>query len=178
VGPLTGGSPGPARPTGGPSRERPVAARRTRRPQRGFTLIELLVALLVAAVIIGMVTVSGTPSPERALRFDAERLAQLLSLAREEAQVRGSPIRFESDSEGFRFMIYRDRQWRPITDDGDLRARAWGTETRLLVDRPDGRRSLDFGRDMVEAPYRVRLQRPGATVTIVANGLGSFEVLE
>ncbi len=146
--------------------------------QRGFTLIELLVALLVAVVLIGMVAVSGSPSPERALRFDAERLAQLLSLAREESQLRGAPIRFESGAEGYRFLIYKDRQWRAITDDGDLRARPWPTETRLLVERADGRRSLDFGRDLVEPPYRVVLQRPGATVVIVANGLGSFEVPE
>jgi general secretion pathway protein H len=160
VGPLSGGAPS------------------LRRAARGFTLIELLVALLVAAVIIAMVTISGSPSPERALRFDAERLAQLLSLAREEAQVRGAPIRFESDDTGFRFLVFRDRQWRPIADDADLRARAWSVETRLMVDRADGRRTLDFGRDLVEPPYRVRLSREGASVTIVANGLGAFEVLE
>jgi general secretion pathway protein H len=176
VGPLTGRRPVSARACAG--RLPPHGRASERRRTSGFTLIELLVALLVAAVIIGMVTVSGTPSPDRALRFDAERLAQLLSLAREEAQVRGAPIRFESDATGFRFTIYRDRQWRVITDDRDLRARPWDTETRLLVERPDGRRTLEFGRDLVEAPYRVRLERPGATVTIVANGLGSFEVLD
>lgn len=144
--------------------------------QRGFTLIELLVALLVAAVIIGMVTVSGAPSPERSLRFDAERLALLLSLAREEAQLRGAPIRFEHDSRGYRFLIFRDRQWRVVSDDGDLRERAWPAETRLIVERADGRRALDFGRDLVEPPYRVLVQRSGATVAIVANGLGGFEV--
>lgn len=148
------------------------------RRSAGFTLIELLVALLVAAVIVGMITVSGAPSPDRALRFDAERLAQLLSLAREEAQLRGSPIRFESDGNGYRFLIFRDREWRVLTDDGDLRPRPWGTETRLLVQRADGRRALEFGRDLVEPPYRVVLQRPGAAVAIVANGLGSFEVVE
>jgi general secretion pathway protein H len=158
-------------------RARPEA-RGARAPHAGFTLIELLVALLVAAVLIGMVTVSGSPSPERALRFDADRLAQLLSLAREEAQVRSAPIRFDSDAEGYRFLIFRDRQWRILSDDGDLRPRAWDVPTRVLVDRADGRRTLDFGRDLVEPPYRVRLQREGASVTILANGLGSFEVLE
>lgn len=153
------------------------AANGSARRARGFTLIELLVALLVAAVIIGMVTVSGTPSPERALRFDAERLAQLLSLAREEAQVRGSPIRFEADGDGFRFVIFRDRQWRAL-EDPDLRPRSWGTPTVLRIERADGLRVLVFGRDLVEPPYRVRLQRDGASVTIAANGLGSFEVLE
>jgi len=178
VGPLSGPDTFAARAERG---RLPESARQTAphpRAQRGFTLIELLVALLVAVVLIGMVAVSGSPNPERALRFDAERLAQLLSLAREESQLRGAPIRFESASEGYRFLIYKDRQWRPITDDGDLRARPWPTETRLLVERADGRRSLDFGRDLVEPPYRVVLQRQGATVVIVANGLGSFEVPE
>ena len=32
----------------------------------------------------------------------------------------GAPIRFESDDTGFRFLVFRDRQWRPIEDDGDL----------------------------------------------------------
>jgi general secretion pathway protein H len=153
-------------------------ARFRRAAARGFTLIELLVALVVAAVIVGMITVSGSPNPERALRFDAERLALLLSLAREEAQLRGAPIRFESDTRGFRFLILRDRQWRPITDDGDLRARPWNVETRLLIERADGRPTLEFGRDLVEPPYRVRMQRPGAAVTIVANGLGAFDVVD
>jgi general secretion pathway protein H len=168
VGPLSGGPPSPGRAARGPQHRRP----------HGFTLIELLVALMVAAVIVAMVTVSGSPNPERALRFDAERLAQLLSLAREEAQVRGAPIRFESDDTGFRFLIFRDRQWRPIDGDVDLRARAWDVETRLLVERADGRRTLVFGRDLVEPPYRVRLVRQGASATIVANGLGAFEVAQ
>lgn len=142
----------------------------------GFTLIELMVTLVVFAVLIGMVTISASPSPQRDLQAEADRLAQLLSLAREEAQVRGAPIRFESDETAFRFLVFRDRQWRPVTDDGDLRAREWSSETRVSVDRPDGRRTLEFGRDLVEAPYRVVLQRPQASVTILANGLGAFEV--
>ena len=157
---------------------RALSAQRGFIGQRGFTLIELLVVLIVAAVITGMVTMSGSPSPDRVLRQDAERLALLLSLAREEAQVRGAPIRFESDSSGYRFVIFRDRQWRTVADDGDLRPRPWSTETRLLIERADGTASLEFGRDMVEAPYRVRMQRPGASVTIVANGLGSFDVVD
>ncbi len=144
----------------------------------GFTLIELMVVLMVIGVVAGMVTMSAAPSPQRELRADADRLAQLLSLAREEAQVRGAPIRFEADASGFRFVVFRDREWQPITDDRDLRPRPWASETRVAVDRPDGRRVLEFGRDLVEAPYRVVLQRPEAAVSIVANGLGAFEVVD
>jgi general secretion pathway protein H len=144
--------------------------------ERGFTLLELLVALVVVAVLIGMVAVSGTPAVDRALRFEAERLAQLLSLAREEAQVRGAPIRFDADADGYQFAIFRERQWRPILDDRDLRPRRWEAQTRVVVVRADGAARLVFGRDLVEAPYELRLQRDGATAVIYANGLGSFEI--
>ena len=126
---------------------------------------------------IGMVTVSGAPNPERALRFEAERLAQLLSLAREEAQVRGAPIRFQTDGRVYRFAIFKDSQWRVIDDDSYLRPRRWDVETGVQVARSDGARALEFGRDLVEAPYRVRLIRGDLWAEIVANGLGTFEVL-
>ena len=80
------------------------------RSARGFTLIELLVAIVVAGVALAMVAVNGMPGAQRGLRFEAERLAQLLSLAREEAQVRGQPVRLETDANGYRFAVLRDRQ--------------------------------------------------------------------
>lgn len=143
----------------------------------GFTLIELLVAIIIAAVVISMVAVSGSPSPARALETDADRLAQLLALAREEAQVRGAPIRFESDGNNYRFIVFRDSQWRVIDDDTYLRPRQWDQQTDVQVRRADGARFLEFGRDLVEAPYVVRLLRDDMIAEISANGLGTFEVL-
>ena len=148
-----------------------------RRRTGGFTLIELLVALVIAAVIVSVVAVSGAPSPERALQTDADRLAQLLALAREEAQIRGAPIRFESDGETYRFIIFKDSQWRVIEDDTYLRPRRWGSETAVRVRRADGANFLEFGRDLVDAPYVVQLARDGMVAEIAANGLGNFEVV-
>jgi general secretion pathway protein H len=142
----------------------------------GFTLIELLVALVIAAVVISMVAVSGAPSPARALETDADRLAQLLALAREEAQVRGAPIRFETDGSIYQFVVYRDSEWRVIDDDTYLRSRRWDLRTDVEVRRADGARFLEFGRDLVEAPYVVRLLRDNMVAVIAANGLGTFEV--
>ena len=145
--------------------------------QSGFTLIELLVAMIVAAIIVTMIAVSGAPSPARNLETDADRLAQLLALAREEAQIRGAPIRFQTDGRVYRFAIFKDSQWRVIDDDSYLRPRRWDVETGVQVARSDGARALEFGRDLVEAPYRVRLIRGDLWAEIVANGLGTFEVL-
>jgi general secretion pathway protein H len=146
------------------------------RSARGFTLIELLVAIVVAGVALAMVAVNGMPGAQRGLRFEAERLAQLLSLAREEAQVRGQPVRLETDANGYRFAVLRDRQWRPLLDDSDLRPRAWDGETRVLVRRPDERRDVEFGRDAIDVPFTVELVREEARVAIVSNGLGLFDV--
>jgi len=143
---------------------------------RGFTLLELLVAIVVAGVMVGIVSLS-VGGFDRSLRFEAERLAQLLALAREEAQLRGAPIRFESDDESYRFFVWRERGWRVLADDRDLRARRWEQPTELGIERADGRREIEFGLDQVDAPFVIRLRRNGEEVAIAANGMGLFEVL-
>jgi general secretion pathway protein H len=149
---------------------------RARPLQRGFTLIELLVALVIAGIALSMVAINGLPGSQRGLRFEAERLSQLLSLARDEAQVRGQPMRLQADQTGYRFLVLRDRRWQPLNDDAELRARRWEEPTRLLLQRPDGRGEIEFGRDSVDVPFTVRLVREDASVSIFANGLGFFEV--
>ena len=154
----------------------PLSSRYPRPRQRGFTLIELLVAMVIAGIIVSMVAVNGMPGAQRGLRFEAERLAQLLSLAREEAQVRGQPMRLQADESGYRFLALRERRWQPVFDDADLRARAWDAPTSLSVERPDGRSEVEFGRDSVDVPFTIRLARDDASVTISANGLGYFDL--
>jgi general secretion pathway protein H len=143
---------------------------------RGFSLIELLVVMLVIGIALAMVSINGLPGAREGLRFETERLAQLLSLAREEAQVRGALIRLEVDDRRYIFSILRNNQWRPLLDDQDLRERSWQAPTQIVVSRPDGRREVEFGRDAVDLPFRIVLRREGSEAVIEANGLGVFEV--
>ena len=133
--------------------------------------------MIIAAVVISMVAVSGTHSPARELETDADRLAQLLVLAREEAQVRGAPIRYQTNGLDYQFVVFRDSEWRLIDDDPYLRPRRWNNRTDVVVRRADGARFLEFGRDLVEAPYVVQLSRGELVAEISANGLGAFEVV-
>lgn len=154
----------------------PLSLQRLRPRPRGFTLIELLVAIVIAGIALAMVAINGLPGAQRGLRFEAERLAQLLALAREEAQVRGQPLRLQADESGYRFLVLRERRWQPLTDDAELRERGWDQPTSLSVQRPDGRAEVEFGRDTVDVPFTLRLARDDASVLISANGLGYFEV--
>lgn len=146
-----------------------------RRVAKGFTLIELLVVMLIIGIAAAAVTITGLPGAREGLRFEAERVVQLLVLAREESQIRGAPIRFEVDNEGYRFTILRDGQWREIQD-ADLRPRPWQAPLTVRVQRPDGRNEILFGRDAVDVPFLLELQRDQSRMTIAANGLGAFEL--
>ncbi len=162
----------------GPSDRRAGPAARPRRPRLGgFTLIELLITLVVIGIAVSLVVLNGLPNERQGLRFEAERLAQLLALAREEAQVRGAPLRWHADEQGYRFLWLRDRQWRLIQDDAELRERPWQAPTTIRLSRADGRREIEFGRDPVDSPFLLDLAREGGVVRLRADGLGRFEVL-
>lgn len=144
--------------------------------QRGFTLIELLVVMLIIGIALATLTINGLPGAREGLRFETERLAQVLLLAREEAQVRGAPIRLDADDTRYRFMILRAGQWEPVLDDADLRERRWDAPTRVRLARVDGGTTVVFGRDAVDVPFSLTMVREGASNVILANGLGTFEV--
>ena len=64
-----------------------------------------------------------------------------------------------------------------VIGSGDLRERVWPSPVVLTLNRADGRRDLEFGRDPVDSPFVLSLARDGSVVQLTANGLGLFEVL-
>ena len=85
---------------------RPVHLHALRR-QRGFSLLELLVVLVIVGITLGMVTLNVMPNGQKALQDDAQRVALLLQLARDEAIVRDRPVAFEADENHYDFQIGR-----------------------------------------------------------------------
>ncbi len=160
----------------GDSRGRGLPAERARDlRQRGFTLLEVLVALLIAAVLAGSL-VLAIPDRSRSLRFEADRLAQLMAVAREEAILRSAPVRFVADEQRYQFAVWQDRVWRVFIDDPALRPREWAAPTGMSLERADGQRVIEFGREQIDVPFRLRLVRDSTEVIIRADGMGSFRV--
>jgi general secretion pathway protein H len=159
---------------------------------QGFTLIEVLVVLLVVGIAMAGIGLATGGFRQRDLEFEADRLAQLFSMAREEAQVRGRPIRLVADEKGYKFEALQDNEWAPIRGDDILRERAWDSLTDIKIvtpDRPNASRasdpgnvfreptkSIQFGREQLDLPFTMSLVRDVSTVVITGDGMGRFKV--
>ena len=62
----------------------------------GFTLLELLVVLVIVGIMLGAVGLNAMPSDRQIVQNEAQRIALLLQLARDEAIVRNRPVAFEA----------------------------------------------------------------------------------
>lgn len=91
---------------------------------RGFTLLEMLVVVLIMGILVGVVSTKLQPSHRDVLRVEAQRLAQLLELAAQEARITGSAIAWTSDGLSYKFWRQgSDDVWSEIRDDDVLRER-------------------------------------------------------
>ncbi|MEW7849508.1 GspH/FimT family pseudopilin [Massilia aurea] len=157
-----------------------MPARRVPRT-RGFTLVELLVVMVIIGLTLGMATLNAIPSPRQDLEKEAQRLALLLQLARDEAIVRNRLVAFEANGEHYRFMVRGDAGWEPVTRDDLLRERGFKNAPLQLILQPTGTGNPDmlritFGREPVDRPFVLTLAKGGNTVAIRADGVGHFTV--
>lgn len=148
---------------------------------RGFTLVELLVVMVIIGLTLGMATLNAIPSPRQDLDKEAQRLALLLQLARDEAIVRNRLVAFEANGERYRFMVRGDAGWEPVTRDDLLREREFKNSPLQLILEPSGTGNPDmlritFGREPVDRPFVLTMAKGGNTVAIRADGVGHFTV--
>jgi general secretion pathway protein H len=152
-----------------------------RAASRGFTLLELLVVLVIAGIMLGVVSLSGLPNEKQALQNDAQRIALLMQLARDEAIVRNRPIAFEADSDRYRFLMRDDKTWNPLGQDEMLRERDFKRAPISVSISPGVATQLNplrivFGREPVDKPFELTLAAADASVVIRADGIGHFVV--
>ena len=153
-----------------------------RAPQRGFTLLELLVVLVIVGIMLGFVTLNAMPSQRQALQNEAQRIALLLQLARDEAIVRNRPVAFEVDQYRYRFWIRNENNvWQLIEKDDMLREREFKrAPVNLAIDPPmmdqNNMLRIVFGREPVDKPFVLSLSLGESSVAISADGIGNFTV--
>jgi general secretion pathway protein H len=147
----------------------------------GFTLVELLVVMVIVGITLGMATLNALPSPRQDLQKEAQRIALLLQLARDEAIVRNRLVTFEADADRYHFLVRNETGWSPIVNDDLLRERNFkNAPVQLLLEPPGSGGTnplrITFGREPVDKPFLLTLAKGDNRVAIRADGVGHFTV--
>lgn len=99
---------------------------RTRPASGGFTLLEVLVVVMIIGVLAGIavLAIGLRPQGDR-LELEARRLAALLELGAEEAQLRGIELGFARTQDGYQFLatVPDAGVWQVYEDSGPFRPR-------------------------------------------------------
>lgn len=143
------------------------------RADAGFTLVELMAVCAVVGVAATLVVLNA-PRPRSDVRLDAERLAALLTRAREEAALTGRPVRATVDQDGFRFSRRESGRWAPLGV-RPFQPRIWSEDSTVTVEGvegPAGEGAIDFAPTGEAEPATVSIFRAngGARVRVDANG--------
>ena len=117
---------------------------------RGFTLVEMLVVLMTMGILLGLISVNIGPGDRDLLRLEAERLAQVLDLAADEARISGNSIAWTADMSGYRFWrLGASNEWAEIRDNDLLRPRKLSpgmviSDLRIDALRAQSARRIEF----------------------------------
>lgn len=151
--------------------------------RNGFTLLELLVVLVIAGITLGVVSLNAFHSDRQVLQNDAQRIALLLQLTREEAILRNRPTAFEADAYHYRFLVREENGWQLLTQDDMLREREFKrSPIQLSMSPPPTDNTapnslrITFGREPVDKPFALTLASGDVSVIIRADGIGHFSV--
>ena len=148
---------------------------------RGFTLLELLIVMVIAGIVLGMISFNAMPDDRKVLQNDAQRIALLLQLARDEAIVRNRPIAFEAEADRYRFLMFDENTWKALTQDDMLREREFKRPPVTFtitppLNAPAVPLRIIFGREPVDKPFVLTLVSGNSQVDIRADGIGHFVV--
>jgi general secretion pathway protein H len=139
-----------------------------------MTLIEVMVVMLLIA--ISTVLATGTVRSWQRSDSEIERLALAVETAAERARVRGTPIRFESMRNGYRFSrLDTAGNWQIVKDDPLFAERALPTDVtlgRVMRDGQEVANGLVFGSDVML--YTIEILSAAGLVTLAGQASGSL----
>jgi len=137
--------------------------------------------MVIVGITLGMVSFNAMPDDRQILQRDAQRIALLLQLARDEAIVRNRPIAFEAEEDRYHFMVRDDHTWQALDRDELLHERKFKLSPVTftlspLKEVPDSTLRIIFGREPVSKPFVLTLAAGNALAAIRADGIGHFSV--
>lgn len=90
---------------------------KTRRAMSGFTLIEIMTVVVIIAFMAGMAVMAlGGNNSDDKMKQEAQRLAELIRLAGDQAIMRGKELGIELTETGYRFAVLENRKWKAVSD--------------------------------------------------------------
>lgn len=120
---------------------------------RGLSLIEILVVVAILAVLTLIAVLGvGLAGGDRMVLRESERMAALIELACERAELTGRPTGVHFATASYSFSYRNNNTWR-MEDTGELRRRDLPKGVSMTLDRNDER--LEITRDAPEAPQTV-----------------------
>jgi general secretion pathway protein H len=163
----------------------PVAS--LRRAQRGMTLIEILVVLVIIGIMTALAMVSiGVLGEDREIERESERLADAITLLREQAELEGRDygIWLETSRYEFRRFDAFEQRWKPVEGDAALAPRQLSPELTIELalegrpillrqeKNPDNRvpQLVAWGSGET-TPYRLTIARKGGARITLVGGL-------
>ena len=137
--------------------------------------------MVIVGITLGAVSFNAMPSERQVLQNDAQRIALLLQLARDEAIVRNRPIAFEAEADRYRFFQFEEKKWQVLKQDDLLREREFKHSPVLFTLSPPSAGHavplrIIFGREPVGIPFVLTLLAGEVQVSIRADGIGHFVV--
>lgn len=138
-----------------------------------------MIVLVIIGITLGAVAFNALPDARQTLQNEAQRIALLLQLARDEAIVRNRPVAFEAEPDRYRFLVHEEHTWQVITQDDLLRERWFKTAPLAISINPplpatEGPLRIVFGREPVDKPFVLTLSFDTVSVAIRADGIGHF----
>lgn len=95
------------------------------RTTRGFTLLEVLVVILIMGILLAAATLSFSTNEMARIKEESQRLASLMTLAREQAILDGQEMAVAFTDTGYSFEVFDGINWMPLDGDNVLRRREY-----------------------------------------------------